>query len=124
MRTVLITIAIIGAIVVPFSLHGQARRQRRLPGYCIDANEEGDSEFVVAQAVRAFANSIGITDSVQVVEFQKEKQVLKFQLIKNGSVEQGTIVELEPTDPNILGGGALVWVDSETFCPIVLRRYQ
>ena len=123
MRTVLTTLTTIAALVVPFSLHGQTSHPRS-PGYCIDSTQKGDSAFVVRQAIRAFGHSIGITDSLKVAEFQAEKRVTKFQAIRDGSQNDGVIVELEPTDPNVRGGGALLWVDGETFCAIVLRRYQ
>ena len=123
MRTVLTTLTTISALVVPFSLHGQTSRPLS-PGYCIDSSQKGDSGFVVRQAIRAFGHSIGIIDSLKVAEFQAEKRVIKFQAIKNGSQNDGVIVELEPADPNVGGGGALIWVDGETFCAVVLRLYQ
>jgi hypothetical protein len=40
-------------------------------------------------------------------------------------VELGVVVSLTVAEPgNTVGGGGLVWVDIETGCSIVLRRYE
>jgi len=47
-----------------------------------------------------------------------------YQAITTASLEQGVIVSLVPANPRTRGGGGLVWVDTETLCPIILRLYE
>jgi len=114
MRTTLTIVAVIGVIVPLSVVQGQSRPPFE-SGVCFDSTAKGDSAFVVAQAIRAFGHSVGGTDSLRVAGFQ---------VIADGSQSEGTIVRLGPRNPRTRGGGALVWVDGETFCAIVLRLYQ
>ena len=51
-------------------------------------------------------------------------KVNDYQIIKTSTLEQGVIVSVVVARPPVLGRGGLVWVDLETGCPIVLRRYE
>jgi hypothetical protein len=44
------------------------------------------------------------------------------QAISFSGLEAGLMISF--VNPNSLGGGGLVWVDAETGCAIVLRRYE
>lgn len=47
------------------------------------------------------------------------------QPIRDQGIELGLLISLAVVQPaNVVGGGGLVWVDVETGCPIVLRRYE
>jgi hypothetical protein len=109
MRTLPPILILIGLVALPSVIQSQ-RRPPFSSGACFDSTSKGDSAFVVAQASQAFGH-----DSVKVSDFQ---------VIRDGSQKEGTIVRLVPTNPRTRGGGALVWVDGDTFCAIVLRRYQ
>jgi len=39
-------------------------------------------------------------------------------------VYEGSLVRMFPVSPMALGGGGLVWVDGDTNCAIVLKRYE
>ena|SRR5438552_762413 len=47
-----------------------------------------------------------------------------FTIYSVKAVDDGFLVSLGPTEPMTLGGGGLVWVDGETGCLSILRRYQ
>jgi hypothetical protein len=79
---------------------------------CDRARGTVDRTFAVEQARRALSQP-GVTlkvDSIQVVRGQ--------------GIELGLIISLLSETPPVVGGGGLVWVDVETGCPIVLRRYE
>ncbi len=92
------------------------RRPPRRSAWCTDSTRRADSAYVVTQASRAIADS---EKSVRVA-----LRVDDFQVIKTASLQQGVIVSLVPANPRTPGGGGLVWVDAETFCPIILRLYE
>ena len=75
-----------------------------------------DSSFFVRQARRALGDSAA-------EESRATLRADSYQVIVVESLEQGVIVSLVSRPPR-LGGGGLVWVDIETRCPIVLRRYE
>jgi len=76
-----------------------------------------DSTFLVKQATAALTDSVtkrlGIAFRVD-----------DFQTIKTASLEQGVIISLVVARPIVIGGGGLVWVDAETACATVLKRYE
>jgi len=39
-------------------------------------------------------------------------------------VKQGMVISLVRREPKGTGGGGLVWVDGETGCAVVLKRYE
>lgn len=80
---------------------------------CIEAGGGVDSAFAVKQARRALSPS-GTTFEPRVI-----------QPIRDEGIEVGLIVSLASVQPrNVVGGGGLVWVDLESGCAIVLRRYE
>jgi hypothetical protein len=47
------------------------------------------------------------------------------QPVRAEGIELGLLISLRvAAPPNLVGGGGLVWVDLETGCAIVLRRYE
>lgn len=82
----------------------QARR-------CAPQGQTVDSSFVAAQAVRAIS---GTADLLRVVQFQA---------VRAHGLEVGIVVSVVRSDATV-GGGGLVWVDSESACAILLRRYE
>ena len=87
------------------------------PDWCVARNERVDSAFAVAHAQQALEDSLVPLkpDSVRTVGMQS--------LLDGLPMFEGFLVTLVPTRP-MLGGGGLVWVDGETGCVIVLRRYE
>jgi len=81
------------------------------PDWCVGPNETVDSAFAVAQATNV------LRDTLLPLEPHSVRPV------EDLSVFEGFLVSLLPTRP-ILGGGGLVWVDGETGCPIVVKRYE
>lgn len=72
-----------------------------------------DSLFVVTQARDILAQP------------ELVLQVRSYRPIREEGVDLGLIISLVPgKQPPVAGGGGLVWVDLETGCPIVLRRYE
>lgn len=80
--------------------------------WCISSGQAVDSSFAVEQARRAVSQP-GLTLKVDAI-----------QVIRGQSGELGLIISLVAAQPPVVGGGGLVWVDLETGCPIVLRRYE
>jgi phage-related tail fiber protein len=81
--------------------------------WCVAAGGVVDSAFAVEQARNAV---IGST-------FSSSSMSLKPYAIQ--PVEQGILVSLVSAGPGVsLGGGGLVWIDGETGCPILLKRYE
>jgi hypothetical protein len=85
--------------------------------WCVARNERVDSTFAVAQAQRLLEDTLLPlkADSVRTVGMQS--------LLDGLPVFEGWLVVLSPTRL-ALGGGGRVWVDGETGCAIVLRRYE
>ena len=83
--------------------------------WCPDSSSRGDSASFAKQAMKALYDSAGGGDELTVDDFQ---------VIRSRSISLGVIVSLVPKNPRTIGGGGLVWVDAETFCPIVLRQYE
>jgi hypothetical protein len=104
-------------------LHGQSRPPSASEA-CFDSTEKVDSAFAVAQAIQALRHSVGSTDSLKVADFLKVTNYQVISEILDARTINGTFVSLVPADPRMRGGGALVWVDGETFCAVVLRLYQ
>src|SRR6266853_3293418 len=85
--------------------------------WCVARNERVDNSFAVAQAQRLLEDTLLPlkADSVRSVGMQS--------LLNGLPVFEGWLVTLSPTRL-VLGGGGRVWVDGETGCAIVLRRYE
>lgn len=80
---------------------------------CVAAGTTVDSAFVVEQARRALSRS-GETLAPRLI-----------QPVRDQSIELGLLVSFAVADPpNVVGGGGMVWVDLESGCAIVLRRYE
>jgi len=86
------------------------------PHWCTPSARKADSTYIVSQATKVIMDSAGTLAAPFRVD--------DYHVIKTASLEQGVIVSLVPTNPHTRGGGGLVWVDAETFCPIVLRFYE
>ena len=84
-----------------------------LQATCRTAGRAVDSTYVVAQAQR--------------VLMRQGYSLLpgSFQPIRIEGVEVGILVSLVPVSERpVIGVGGLVWVDVDTGCPVVLRRYE
>jgi len=80
---------------------------------CVATGTTIDSTFLVTQARRALAQP-GLA-----------LEVSSYRWIRENGVELGLVISLVAgRQPAVVGGGGLVWVDVETGCPIVLRRYE
>lgn len=80
---------------------------------CIALGAAVDSIFAVEQARRALAQP-GVTLAPR-----------QIQPVRDQGIELGLLISLAVTEPrNLVGGGGLVWVDLESGCAIVLRRYE
>jgi hypothetical protein len=117
MRIAPFTALLAALILAPALCAGQKPVPTRAPGWCTDSTRMGDSTFVVDQAIKALSDSV--TKRLGFVY-----KVDSYQAIETGPLLQGVIVSLVAIRPSMLGGGGLVWIDAETYCPIVLRRYE
>ena len=80
---------------------------------CSGAVSGVDSSFAIRQAKAALAMP-GMTLEPRLI-----------QPVRDEGIELGLLISLAVTQPrNTVGGGGLVWVDVETGCAIVLRRYE
>jgi hypothetical protein len=80
---------------------------------CIASGSSVDSTFATEQALRAMAPS-ELTLAPRLV-----------QPVRDQGIELGLLISLTVTEPrNTVGGGGLVWIDLESGCAIVLRRYE
>jgi len=80
---------------------------------CLSQGRSLDSALAVSQASSVLSHK-GVTLAPRAL-----------QAISDNGVEVGVIIALRVTDPaGMIGGGGLVWVDTETGCPILLRRYE
>jgi len=114
MRATLLLI-LTALLFLPAAGLGQARSRPPAPRWCTDATQKGDSAFIVSRAIKAVADSARNRIALKVDDFQ---------VIRTASLEQGVIVSLVAANPHARGGGGLVWVDTETLCPIILRLYE
>lgn len=80
-------------------------------GRCAPAGQTIDSSFVVEQARSVLSRP------------EYTLRLDSFQPVRASGIEVGVLISLMPP-PTVVGGGGLVWVDVETGCPIVLRRYE
>ena len=87
------------------------------PDWCVARNERVDSAFAVAHAQQA------LEDSLVPLKPESVRTVGMQSLLDGLPMFEGFLVTLAPTRP-VLGGGGMVWVDGETGCVIVLRRYE
>lgn len=83
------------------------------PTRCVQAGAGVDSAQAVLRAIRA-------------LEQPGETLIARqMQPVRDQGVELGLLVSLAVARPqNMVGGGGLVWVDLESGCAIVLRRYE
>lgn len=89
------------------------------PDWCISATERVDSAFAVVQAKRI------LQDTSLSLKPSSVTPVGPQSLLDDRPMFQGFLVSLGPARrPLVLGGGALVWIDGETGCAIVLKRYE
>lgn len=80
---------------------------------CTAVGRGVDSTFAVDQARRALA-STGVTLAPRLI-----------QPVRDQGIDLGLLISLAVTvPPNVVGGGGLVWVDLESGCAVVLRRYE
>jgi hypothetical protein len=116
MRLYPIPLVLAGSLLamLPSVAHGQ--NGERPPAWC-NAGHTADSTSLVGQAIQALTDSTAGGDGTVL-------KVDDFQVVKTSSLEQGVIVSLVNARPHVRGGGGLVWVDIETSCAIVLRRYE
>ena len=117
MRIGSVTAILAAILLVPIPCAGQKPMPTRAPSWCTDPTRMGDSTFVVDQARKALSDSV--TRRLGFVY-----KVESYQAIETEHLLQGVIVSLVVTRPLVFGGGGLVWIDAETYCPIVLRRYE
>ena len=90
--------------------------------WCVSPGSKVDSAFAVKQALSPFAS-----DDLPVMPHSVER--IEARIVgKDSSVTvtllEGWLIRLMPINRMTLGGGGLVWVDGETGCPIVLKRYE
>ena len=71
-----------------------------------------DSATAVQQARRAIAGANQQLDPTSI------------QIVSDHGIEVGLVISMIVTVPPAIGGGGLVWIDTETGCAIVLRRYE
>ena len=80
---------------------------------CVAPGTTVDSAFVVEQARRALSRP---------GEMLAPRLI---QPVRDQSIELGLLVSLDVVNPpTVVGGGGLVWIDLESGCAIVLRRYE
>lgn len=110
-------------VVLLFTIACQARQktadssamssQLQYTRHCVESGRTIDSAFAVEQARKAIAQD-GFTFSPRFV-----------QPVRDQGIELGLLISLALVEPrNTVGGGGLVWVDVETGCATVLRRYE
>jgi len=87
------------------------------PDWCVAANERADSAFAVKQALTVLEDSLVPLKPASVHTAGQQS------LLDGFPIFEGYLVTLLPMRP-MLGGGGLVWVDGETGCPILLKRYE
>jgi len=117
MRLFPVSVELAGLLAAALPLYAQGRKAALPPGWCIGPDHRPDRSFVVRQAIGALSDSVSR-------RLGFEFKVDDYQIIKTATLEQGVIVSIVVARPPVLGGGGLVWVDVETGCPIVLRRYE
>jgi len=95
--------------------HQNSRTSEELSGAqsCLPSGTNLDSVFAVTQARSALAQA------------DLALRVSSFRMIREEGVDLGLIISFVPgRQPPPAGGGGLVWLDIETACPTVLRRYE
>jgi|SRR5882672_8679097 len=108
-----LSMALIWGSCADGSARAPASNMPRLP--CdVNSGVRVDSAFAVTQASRALEGFLPTGGSLEPYAVEV--------------VREGMLVSLVPVRPLVggvvLGGGGLVWVDEDTGCPIVLRRYE
>ena len=79
-------------------------------GWCVEAHGVVDSSFAVGQARGALEGRSSMTPGLSARAITV--------------TEEGLIISLVVKEPRGTGGGGLVWVDGETGCAIILKRYE
>lgn len=97
---------------VAMDVNQQAARSGRPepvpPGWCVAANHPVDSTYMIEAGRRAL--TLNRSDGPRSAEtLYRSEQGFIVQYVSRGKV---------------LGGGGLVWIDGETGCAIVLRRFE
>jgi len=93
------------------------RRTPIRPDWCVAANERVDSAFAVEKARQV------LQDSLLPLKPASVRSVGEQSLLDGFPMFEGFLVTLAPTRL-VAGGGGLVWVDGETGCAILLKRYE
>ena len=91
-----------------------SRRASAPPASCRSEGINADSAYLAHQAMSALG---GDTSGIPL-------KVDSFQPINVSQIEMGVLISVVVSDASRLGEGGLVWVDVETACPIVLKRYE
>jgi hypothetical protein len=117
-----ITSALLSWLTIVASACGQTHQGAKVlsvsPQWCVPEGRQIDSVFIVEQAARALVAGT-TTHPVQL-----SPDTILHVYSRHG-IHEGAIVRLLLTKPQSMrGGGGLVWVDMETGCPTVLRRYE
>src|SRR5688500_16049056 len=86
---------------------------RKRAGACASMDKM-DSAYVVRAAAEAFG-ARGPA-ALEPTSFEP--------LVAPGPINEGVLVRLRPRNRNVIGGGGLAFVDEESGCAIVLRRYE
>ena len=93
------------------------RRTPIRPDWCVAATERVDSAFAVQKAQQV------LQDSLLLLKPASVKSVGEQSLLDGFPMFEGFLVTLVATRL-VAGGGGLVWVDGETGCTILLKRYE
>jgi len=86
-----------------------ARFSPPLGKWCVAQSQRVDSSFAVAQATDALAGQY-LSGGYKPLRIER--------------VRDGMLLSLVPERPQGTGGGGLIWVDGETGCAMVLKRYE
>lgn len=107
----LLLLAVVAACRVRSGDAGRTESART--GRCASPGVNLDSAFAVGEARRILSQP-GMT-----------LEPNNIQPVRAEGIELGLLISLRvAAPPNLVGGGGLVWVDLETGCAIVLRRYE
>src|SRR5438105_15726735 len=91
------------------SEHPPARFSLPLGKWCVAQSQRVDSSFAVAQATDAIAGHY-LSAGYKPVRIEQARD--------------GMLISLVPERPQGTRGGGLIWVDGETGCAMVLKRYE
>lgn len=111
--SVCLVLVLVGCQAQSKPSEGSATAQRPASQGCVAVGGSVDSAFAMAQARRALGQS-GPPLAAHLI-----------QPIRDQGIELGLLISLIASEPSkVVGGGGLVWVDLESGCATVLRRYE